>query len=122
MSSAPAPFIPPSRLLLGPGPSPIDPRILQAFTRPTLGHLDPIFLKLMDEVRGMLKQVFRTQNELTFPVSGTGTAGMADIAGRAGGKVTVLDAKWGEGFEPGQVEPLLKGKNVKVLAIVQAET
>jgi alanine-glyoxylate transaminase/serine-glyoxylate transaminase/serine-pyruvate transaminase len=110
MSSAPAPFIPPSRLLLGPGPSPIDPRILQAFTRPTLGHLDPIFLKLMDEVRGMLKQVFRTQNELTFPVSGTGTAGMetclvnliepgdevvvcvqgyfgarmADIAGRAG--------------------------------------
>ena len=148
MSSAPAAFIPPSRLLLGPGPSPIDPRILQAFTRPTLGHLDPIFLKLMDEVRGMLKQVFRTQNDLTFPVSGTGTAGMetclvnliepgdevvvcvqgyfgarmADIAGRAGGKVTVLDAKWGEGFEPGQVEPLLKGKNVKVLAIVQAET
>jgi len=148
MSSAPPSFVPPSRLLLGPGPSPIDPRILQAFTRPTLGHLDPVFLKLMDEVRGMLKQVFRTQNELTFPVSGTGTAGMetclvnliepgdevvvcvqgyfgarmADIAGRCGGKVTVLDAKWGEGFEPGQVEPLLQGKNVKVLCMVQAET
>ena len=76
MSSAPPSFVPPSRLLLGPGPSPIDPRILQAFTRPTLGHLDPIFLKLMDEVRGMLQQVFRTRNELTFPVSGTGTAGM----------------------------------------------
>ena len=148
MSSVPPSFVPPSRLLLGPGPSPIDPRILQAFTRPTLGHLDPVFLKLMDEVRGMLKQVFRTQNELTFPVSGTGTAGMetclvnliepgdevvvcvqgyfgarmADIAGRAGGKVTVLNAKWGEGFEPAQVEPALKGKNVKVLCIVQAET
>src|SRR5712671_5965777 len=113
MSSAPPSFVPPSRLLLGPGPSPIDPRILQAFTRPTLGHLDPVFLKLMDEVRGMLKQVFRTQNELTFPVSGTGPAG---------GKVTVLEAPWGEGFEPAQVEPLLKGKNVKVLCIVQAET
>jgi alanine-glyoxylate transaminase/serine-glyoxylate transaminase/serine-pyruvate transaminase len=148
MSSAPPSFIPPSRLLLGPGPSPIDPRILQAFTRPTLGHLDPVFLKLMDEVRGMLKQVFRTQNELTFPVSGTGTAGMesclvnliepgdevvvcvqgyfgarmADIAGRAGGKVTVLNARWGEGFESAQVEPALRGKNVKLLCIVQAET
>jgi len=148
MSSAPPSFVPPSRLLLGPGPSPIDPRILQAFTRPTLGHLDPVFLKLMDEVRGMLKQVFRTQNELTFPVSGTGTAGMeaclvnviepgdevvvcvqgyfgarmADIAGRAGGKVDVVNAKWGEGFTPDQVEPHLKGKNVKVLCIVQAET
>jgi len=148
MRSAPPSFVPPSRLLLGPGPSPIDPRILQAFTRPTLGHLDPVFLKLMDEVRGMLKQVFRTQNELTFPVSGTGTAGMetclvnviepgdevvvcvqgyfgarmADIAGRAGGKVTVLNAKWGEGFTPDQVEPALKGKNVKVLCLVQAET
>ena len=148
MSAAPPSFLPPSRLLLGPGPSPIDPRILQAFTRPTLGHLDPIFLKLMDEARGMLQQVFRTKNELTFPVSGTGTAGMetclvnliepgdevvvcvqgyfgarmADIAGRAGGRVTKLDAKWGEGFEPGQVEPLLKGKNVKILAMVQAET
>src|SRR4030095_5942749 len=123
MSSAPAAFIPPSRLLLGPGPSPIDPRILQAFTRPTLGHLDPIFLKLMDEVRGMLKQAFRTQNELTFPVSGTGTADMetclvnliepgdevvvcvqgyfgarmADIAGRAGGKGPVLRGTEGQG-------------------------
>ncbi len=148
MSPVPASFMPPSRLLLGPGPSPIDPRILQAFTRPTLGHLDPQFLKLMDEVRGMLKEVFRTKNDLSFPVSGTGTAGMetclvnliepgdevavlvqgyfgarmADIAGRAGGKVSVKEARWGEGFEPDDAEALLKGKNVKVLAIVQAET
>lgn len=148
MTGAPPSFMPPSRLLLGPGPSPIDPRILQAFTRPTLGHLDPQFLKLMDEVRGMLQEVFRTKNELSFPISGTGTAGMetclvnliepgdevvvlvqgyfgarmADIAGRAGGRVTVKEARWGEGFEPGDAEPLLKGKNVKVLAVVQAET
>src|SRR5262252_2736409 len=118
MSSAPAPFVPPSRLLLGPGPSPIDPRILQAFTRPTLGHLDPAFLKLMDDVRSMLRQVFRTKNELTFPVSGTGTAGMetclvnliepgdpvvvlvqgyfgarmAEIASRCGAQLTTLQA------------------------------
>jgi alanine-glyoxylate transaminase/serine-glyoxylate transaminase/serine-pyruvate transaminase len=148
MSAAPPSFEPPVRLLLGPGPSPIDPRILQAFTRPTLGHLDPVFLKLMDEVRSMLRQVFRTRNELTFPVSGTGTAGMetclvnliepgdevvvlvqgyfgarmADIAGRCGGQVTVLNAPWGEGFEPPQVEAALRGKKPKVLAFVHAET
>jgi alanine-glyoxylate transaminase/serine-glyoxylate transaminase/serine-pyruvate transaminase len=141
-------FQPPVRLLLGPGPSPVDPRILEAFRKPTLGHLDPQFLKLMDEVRTMLKQAFRTQNELTFPVSGTGTAGMecclvnliepgdevlvlvqgyfgarmADIAGRAGGKVTALEAKWGEGFEPAQVEAALKGKAFKVVCVVHAET
>jgi alanine-glyoxylate transaminase/serine-glyoxylate transaminase/serine-pyruvate transaminase len=148
MSAAPPSFEPPVRLLLGPGPSPIDPRILQAFTRPTLGHLDPAFLKLMDEVRSMLRQVFRTRNELTFPVSGTGTAGMetclvnliepgdeavvlvqgyfgarmADIAGRCGGQVTVLAAPWGQGFEPPQVETALRGKKPKVLAFVHAET
>jgi len=146
--SAPAPFMPPERLLLGPGPSPVDPRILQAFTRPTLGHLDPLFLKLMDEVRAMLREAFRTKNEITFPVSGTGTAGMecclvsliepgdevvvleqgyfgrrmADIAGRAGGKVTKIDAKWGEGFGPEQLEKALDGKSPKVVAFVQAET
>jgi alanine-glyoxylate transaminase/serine-glyoxylate transaminase/serine-pyruvate transaminase len=143
-----APFEPTPRLLLGPGPSPVDPRILDAFRKPTLGHLDPQFLKLMDEVRGMLKEVFRTRNELTFPVSGTGTAGMecclvnliepgdevlvlvqgyfgarlADIAGRAGGKVTTLEAPWGEGFEPAQVEAALKGRAYRVLAVVHAET
>ena len=148
MTAAPASFIPPTRLLLGPGPSPVDPRILEALMRPTIGHLDPMFLKLMDEVRTMLKQVFRTQNELTFPVSGTGTAGMeaclvnliepgdevvvlvqgyfgarmADIAGRAGGKVMVKEARWGEGFEPADLEALLKGKNVKVVGMVHAET
>jgi alanine-glyoxylate transaminase/serine-glyoxylate transaminase/serine-pyruvate transaminase len=126
----------------------VDPRILQAFNQPTLGHLDPVFLKLMDDVRGMLKQVFRTRADLCFPVSGTGTAGMetclvnliepgdevvvlvqgyfgarmADIAARAGGRVAVKEARWGEGFEPSDVEPLLKDRAVKVLAFVHAET
>jgi len=148
MSDVPGVFAPPERLLLGPGPSPVDPRILQAFTRPTLGHLDPKFLELMDQVRAMLRRAFKTQNEITFPVSGTGTAGMecclvnliepgdevvvleqgyfgrrmADIAGRAGGKVTKLDAKWGEGFAPEQLEKALDGKKPKVVAFVHAET
>ena len=143
-----APFQPPKRLLLGPGPSPVDPRILEAMTRPTLGHLDPAFLKLMDEVRDMLRQVFRTKNELTFAVSGTGTAGMesclvnliepgdevlvliqgyfgarmADIAGRCGGKVRTLETRWGEGFTPPYVEDALKGMSPKVVAFVHAET
>jgi alanine-glyoxylate transaminase/serine-glyoxylate transaminase/serine-pyruvate transaminase len=102
----------------------------------------------MDEVRSMLREAFRTKNEITFPVSGTGTAGMecclvnliepgdevvvleqgyfgrrmADIAGRAGGKVHKLDAKWGEGFKPEQLEKFLEGKKPKVVAFVQAET
>ncbi len=147
MTSIP-PFTPPERLLLGPGPSPVDPRILQAFTRPTLGHLDPQFLEVMDQVRSMLREAFKTKNDITFPVSGTGTAGMecclvnliepgdevvvleqgyfgrrmADIAGRAGGKVHKLDAKWGEGFTPGQLETFLEGKKPKVVAFVHAET
>jgi alanine-glyoxylate transaminase/serine-glyoxylate transaminase/serine-pyruvate transaminase len=141
-------FQPTERLLLGPGPSPVDPRILAAFNRPTLGHLDPQFLRAMDEVRGMLREAFKTKNEITFPVSGTGTAGMecclvnliepgdevvvleqgyfgrrmADIAGRAGGRVTKLDAKWGEGFTPEQLEKALDGKQPKVVAFVHAET
>ncbi len=148
MSAPHAAFAPPERLLLGPGPSPIDPRILEAFTRPTLGHLDPDFLGLMDQVREMLRAVFRTKNELTFAVSGTGTAGMetclvnlvepgdevlvlvqgyfgarmADIAGRLGGRVKTLAAKWGEGFTPDRVEEALRGMKPKVVAFVHAET
>lgn len=148
MNAPPEPFLPPTRLLLGPGPSPVDPRILQALSRPTLGHLDPVFLQLMDQVREMLKAVLRTSNDLTFPVSGTGSAGMetclvnliepgdevlvlvqgyfgarlAEIVGRAGGKLTVKEARWGEGFEPDEVEPLLKSKSFKLLCVVHAET
>lgn len=143
-----APCAPPERLLLGPGPSPADPRIVQALARPTLGHLDPAFLGIMDEVKEMLRRVFRTKNDLTFAVSGTGTAGMeaclvnlvepgdevlvlvqgyfglrmADIAARAGGRVRTLEARWGEGFAPSQVRDALAAGKPKVLAFVHAET
>ena len=147
MGTVPQSYKPPERLLLGPGPSPIDPRILEALTRPTLGHLDPDFLELMDEVRAMLRDAFQTKNDITFPVSGTGTAGMetcivnvvepgdevlalvngyfssrmAEIARRAGGNVRTLDVPWGDGFDPAQVEEALTRKT-DVVTVVQAET
>ena len=69
-------FYPPQRLLLGPGPSNVAPSVLKALAMPLIGHLDPAFLKLMEELKTMLRQVFLTRNEMTFPVSGTGSAGM----------------------------------------------
>src|SRR5262249_17916111 len=69
-------FAPPPLILMGPGPSAVDPRVLSAMSHALLGHLDPAFLAVMDDVRGMLRQVFRVDNPLTLAVSGTGTAGM----------------------------------------------
>ncbi|MEA2709094.1 MAG: alanine-glyoxylate transaminase / serine-glyoxylate transaminase / serine-pyruvate transaminase, partial [Phycisphaerales bacterium] len=66
----------PQRVLLGPGPSDVPPRVLEAIAHPTIGHLDPVFLQLMDDIRQKLKLVFRTTNEMTLAVSGTGSAGM----------------------------------------------
>src|SRR6476646_10471563 len=66
----------PRRVLLGPGPSDVPPRVLEALALPTIGHLDPVFLQLMDEIRAKLRLVFRTQNGMTLAVSGTGSAGM----------------------------------------------
>src|SRR6476659_8665944 len=71
-----APFLPPKRLLMGPGPSNVSPSVLEAMSRPVLGHLDPLFVKMMDEIKVMLRHTFQTKNEMTFPVSGTGSAGM----------------------------------------------
>lgn len=148
MTSLPGPSAPPERLLLGPGPSPVDPRVLAAMHQPSLSHLDPAFLRLMDEIQQMLRQVFRTDNPLTLTVPGTGTAGMeaclanliepgdevvvlvqgyfggrmAEIARRCGGRVSVLEAPWGEGFTAGQAELLLAGQKVQLLAVVLAET
>ncbi|GAI99915.1 unnamed protein product, partial [marine sediment metagenome] len=64
------------RMLMGPGPSDVNPRVLEAMARPTIGHLDPRFLEILNELRDMLKSVFRTENDLTLAVSGTGSAGM----------------------------------------------
>jgi alanine-glyoxylate transaminase/serine-glyoxylate transaminase/serine-pyruvate transaminase len=136
------------RLLLGPGPSDAHPRVLAAMTTPLLGHLDPEYLALMDQTQDLLRRAFQTRNPLTFPVSTTGMGGMeacvvnlvepgdrvlvcvngffgqriAEVAGRAGAALTVLERPWGEVFEPGPVREALKKVRPKVLAVVQAET
>src|SRR5204863_101527 len=69
-------FQPPKRLLMGPGPSDVAPSVLKAMSAPLVGHLDPVFVKMMEEIKAMLRVVFQTKNEMTFPVSGTGSAGM----------------------------------------------
>lgn len=139
---------PPQRLLLGPGPSDVHPRILSAMATPLLGHLDPAFLEIMQETQQLLRGAYLTKNPLTFPVSATGMAGMEaclvnliepgdrivvcangffslrmiDIAGRAGGQVTVLEQAWGDVFAFDRIRDTLKQVRPKVLAIVQAET
>src|SRR5213078_4714196 len=143
-----AAFQPPPRLLMGPGPSNVAPSVLEALSRPLLGHLDPAFLRMMEEIKTMLRQVFLTGNEMTFPVSGTGSAGMefccanliepgdeviigvngvfggrmVDVAERCGAKVTKVEAPWGRIIEPGQIAEALKGRRVKFVAVVHAET
>lgn len=144
----PAPVAPPRRLLLGPGPSVIDPRVLLAMAAPTVGHLDPYFLRVMDETQTMLRQVFQTQNRLTLAVSGTGSAGMetvvanliepgeamivcvngvfggrmADVAARCGARVIKLERPFGEIFTPEEIEAAVKQHAPKVVGIVNAET
>jgi alanine-glyoxylate transaminase / serine-glyoxylate transaminase / serine-pyruvate transaminase len=140
---------PAERLLMGPGPSPVPQRVLRALGAPTLGHLDPQYLKIMDEVCEMLRQVFRTANPLTFPVSGTGMAGMEciavnlvepgdevivgvngvfgtrmkDVMERCGAVVHALECPWGETFDHARIsEAFAAHPRAKLLGIVQAET
>ncbi len=139
---------PSPRLLLGPGPSDVPSRILTAMATPLLGHLDPEFLALMNETQELLRWVFQTRNTLTFPVSGTGSAGMetcvvnliepgermvvcvngvfgqrmTDVAQRAGANVTTIERPWGEVFDLQQVREVLQRVRPKVLGIVHAET
>jgi alanine-glyoxylate transaminase/serine-glyoxylate transaminase/serine-pyruvate transaminase len=136
------------RLLLGPGPSDVHPRVLSAMTTPLLGHLDPQFLELMGETQDMLRLAYQTTNVLTFPVSATGMAGMetclvnllepgdkvvvcvkgffgtrlAEIAPRTGAVMTRLDVPWGQVFDLDQLRDTLRQVRPKVLAIVHAET
>ncbi|HUS36830.1 MAG TPA: alanine--glyoxylate aminotransferase family protein [Verrucomicrobiae bacterium] len=144
----PAQFSPPKRLLAGPGPSDVAPSVLRAMSLPLVGHLDPVFVKMMDEIKAMLRAVFLTKNEMTFPVSGTGSAGMefcfvnliepgdevvigvngvfgnrmVDVAERCGAIVTKVEAPWGRIIDPSQIAQALKGKKPKLVAIVHAET
>ena len=137
------------RLLMGPGPSDVHPRVLAALARPTIGHLDPQFLEILNDVRDMLQAVFQTQNRLTLAVSGTGSAGMetcvvdliepgdkmlvcvagvfgarmVDVAQRAGAQVTRLDVPWGQVFSAEQVlAAIAQHGPFKLIGIVQAET
>jgi len=140
---------PPTRLLLGPGPSMVHPRVYRAMTTPLLGHLDPKFLEIMNEVQAQLRAALQTENRFTIAVSGTGSAGMeaalvnviepgdtvvvgvagvfgsrmADIVGRCGGKLVKLEVPWGQVFPRAAIEEALK-KNapVKAVCLVHAET
>lgn len=137
------------RLLMGPGPVETSPRVLRAMSSNMLGHLDPQFLDIMNETMSLIRFVYQTNNELSLPMSGTGSAGMEtvmvnliepgdkvvvcvhgvfgqrlrDIAGRCGAEVISVEAPWGMYIEPEQVkEALEKAKDAKLVAIVHAET
>ena len=146
--ASPSPLSPSARLLLGPGPSDVHPRVLAALGLPLLGHMDPEFIALMDETQDLLRYVFQTENRLTLAVSGTGSAGMeavvvnliepgdsmlvcvngvfgsrmVDVAERAGAKVTVIERPYGEVFDPEEVRAAVKRVGPKVVGIVHAET
>lgn len=142
-------FNPPKRLLMGPGPSDVNPRVSLALAKPIIGHLDPAFLQLMDEVQAMLRVLFNTENRLTIPVSGTGSAGMeaifvnllepgdkiiigvhgvfgtrmVDLAKRCGAEVIEVHAEWGTALNPDDIEKAaIDHPDAKALALVHAET
>lgn len=138
----------PPRTLLGPGPSMVDPRVLRAMATPLVGHLDPSFVTLMDRTQALLRYLFQTENSLTLPISGTGTAAMeaavanmvepgdsvlvcvngyfglrlAEMARRYGGQVRTISRPWGDVFEPGEVQAVLQEHPAQVVAIVHGET
>lgn len=143
-----AALCPPHRLLLGPGPSPVDERILRTMTLPLLGHLDPLFLHIMDEVQALLRYVFETNNRVTFPVSGTGSAGMeaalvnllepdeevvicvngyfgermCEIARRIGARPLRVDCEWGGPIDLDKTQHVWRRSTARVLCAVHAET
>src|SRR5260221_9066819 len=149
MPSAVAPALnPPIRILMGPGRSDIHPRVLEALGKPTVGHLDPYYLQIMNDMQRMLQALFRTKNPMTLAISGTGSAGMeatvdnliepgdsmvvcvngvfggrmVEVAERAGAKVTKVEKPWGEVFSPEDLKPALAQAKPKLVGIVMAET
>ncbi|OOV85987.1 pyridoxal-phosphate-dependent aminotransferase family protein [Oceanospirillum linum] len=142
-------FNPPVRTLMGPGPSDIAPRVLAAMSRPTIGHLDPAFIQMMDEIKQMLQYAFQTKNELTMPVSAPGSAGMEtcfvnlvepgdkvivcqngvfggrmkENVERCGGVAVMVEDDWGTAVSVDKVQAALEqNPDAKVLAFVHAET
>ena len=144
----PLPLNPPERLLMGPGPSNPDPRVLAAMGANPVGHLDPYFVDLMDETMDALRQVYRTDNHHTLPISGTGSAGLeaimlnllepgdsavvcingyfgqrlAELARRSGADVRTIEAAPGDIVDPDALDAMLKDRAAKVVAFVHAET
>ncbi len=138
----------PRRLLMGPGPSEVPDSVLRALAQPTLGHLDPAFVEVMDQVQGMLRTVWGTANDATFALSATGSSGMeaclmnllepgdraligvngvfgsrmVEVAERAGAEVTRVDQTWGKPLDPSAFRLAAKGRRHKVVAMVHAET
>ncbi|MBN1957724.1 MAG: alanine--glyoxylate aminotransferase family protein [Desulfuromonadales bacterium] len=142
-------FHPPQRTLMGPGPSDVNPRILEAMSRPTIGHLDPQFVQMMDEMKELLQYAFQTKNRMTMPVSAPGSAGMEccfvnlvepgdkvvvcqngvfggrmkENVTRSGGIVIAVDDEWGQAVDPDKLEEALKSNpDTKIVAFVHAET
>jgi len=142
-------FHPPARTLMGPGPSDVNPRILEAMSRPTIGHLDPLFVGMMEEIKDLLHYAFQTENELTLPVSAPGSAGMEtcfvnlvepgekvivcrngvfgsrmiENVERCGATPIIVDDDWGKPVDPNKLEDALKANpDVRVAAFVHAET
>ena len=142
-------FRPPNRLLMGPGPSNVHPKVLEALSRPTLGHLDPKFIELMDDIKSLLKYTFKTESDATFVLSGPGTLGMEaclvnlvepgdkvvvcsggyfanrmiQIIEKVGGQYVTVKQTWGRAIDPQSLEDTLKQTpDAKVVAFVHAET
>ncbi len=142
-------FLPPVRTLMGPGPSDVHPRILSALGRPTIGHLDPLFVEMMEQIKSMLQYAFQTENALTIPVSAPGSAGMEtcfvnliepgdkviicqngvfggrmkENVERSGATAVMVEDEWGQAIDCNKVEDALKANpDAKILAFVHAET
>jgi alanine-glyoxylate transaminase/serine-glyoxylate transaminase/serine-pyruvate transaminase len=139
---------PSPRLLLGPGPSMVPPRVLRAMATPLVGHLDPDFVAILADIQALLRQVFQTRNRLTLAVSGTGTAAMeaalanlvepgdpllacvhgffgdrlAEIARRQGAEVVRLEAPWGQTFDVDEISRALQARPARIVTLVHAET
>jgi alanine-glyoxylate transaminase/serine-glyoxylate transaminase/serine-pyruvate transaminase len=148
MAETIAPLNPPKRLLMGPGPTMVEPRVYQAMARPIVSHVDPYFFEVTEDVRRWLQLAFGARNEFTLAISGTGTAGMetaitnftnpgekfvvlangyfcdriSDIAARQGAEVVRLEKSWGEVFSDREARDFISREKPAVVAYVQAET
>ena len=135
-------------LLMGPGPSCVHPEVYRALSRPTIGHLDPTFIEIMDHIQEQLRLILNTDNRLTIPISGTGSAGMEtcfvnliepedtvlvlingvfgkrmeDVAGRLGAVVDTMEFEWGAPVDPGRVRDQIQKREYDIVAVVHAET